>query len=48
MGQIAENTKGAALMQAADQLSAVGDRIQEIGDKALDAYTCLLYTSRCV
>ena len=26
-------------MQAADQLSAVGDKIQEIGDKALDAYT---------
>ena len=38
VGQIAENTKGAALMQAADQLSAVGDKIQEIGDKALDAY----------
>ena len=37
VGQIAENTKGAALMQAADQLSAVGDKIQEIGDKALDA-----------
>ena len=32
VGQIAENTKGAALMQAADQLSAVGDKIQEIGD----------------
>ncbi len=31
VGQIAENTKGAALMQAADQLSAVGDKIQEIG-----------------
>ena len=39
VGQIAENTKGAALMQAADQLSAVGDKIQEIGDKALDAYS---------
>ena len=39
VGQIADNTKGAALMQAADQLSAVGDKIQEIGDKALDAYT---------
>ena len=39
VGQIAENTKGAALMQAADQLSAVGDKIQEIGEKALDAYT---------
>ena len=39
VGQIAENTKGVALMQAADQLSAVGDKIQEIGNKALDAYT---------
>ena len=39
VGQIAENTKGAALMQAVDQLSVVGDKIQEIGDKALDAYT---------
>ena len=38
VGQIAENTKGAALMQAADQLSAVGDKIQDIGVKALDAY----------
>nr|DAZ09902.1 MAG TPA: minor tail protein [Caudoviricetes sp.] len=39
IGQIAENTKGAALMQAADQLSAVGDKIQDIGEKALDAYS---------
>lgn len=39
MGQIAENTKGAALMQTADQLSAVGDKIQDIGTKAMDAYT---------
>lgn len=38
IGQIAENTKGAVLMQAADQLSAVGDKIQEIGSKAIDAY----------
>lgn len=38
VGQIAENTKGAALMQTADQLSAVGDKIQEIGTKAMDAY----------
>ncbi len=30
VGQIAENTKGAALMQTADQLSAVGDKIQYI------------------
>lgn len=39
MGQIAENTKGAALMQTADQLSAVGDKIQDIGTKAMDAYS---------
>ena len=39
VGQIAENTKGAALMQAADQLSAVGDKIQDIGEKAMDAYS---------
>ena len=39
VGQIAENTKGAALMQTADQLSAVGDKIQDIGIKAIDAYS---------
>ena len=39
VGQIVENTKGAALMQAADQLSAVGDKIQEIGTNALEAYS---------
>lgn len=38
VGQIAENTKGAVLMQTADQLSAVGDKIQDIGTKAMDAY----------
>ncbi len=38
VGQIAENTKGAALMQAADQLSAVGDNIPVIGYRA-DAYS---------
>lgn len=38
VGQIAENTKGAALMQTADQLSVVGDKIQDIGTKAMDAY----------
>lgn len=39
VGQIAENTKDAALMQTADQLSAVGDKIQDIGTKAMDAYS---------
>ena len=38
IGEIAGATKGAALMEAADQLSAVGDKIQDIGDKALSAY----------
>lgn len=38
VGQIAENTKGAALMQTADQLSAVGDKIQDIGTKAMETY----------
>lgn len=39
IGEIAEATKGAALMEAADQLSAVGDKIQEIGSSAIDAYS---------
>ena len=39
VGQIAENTKGAALMQTADQLTAEGDKIQDIGTKAMDAYS---------
>ena len=39
VGQIAENTKGAALMQTADQLSAGGDKIQDIGTKAMAAYS---------
>lgn len=39
VGKIAENTKGAALMQTADQFSAVGDKIQDIGTKAIDAYS---------
>ena len=38
IGEIAEATRGAALMEAADQLSAVGDKIQDIGDKAVSAY----------
>lgn len=39
IGEIAEATKGAALMEAADQLFAVGDKITEIGDSAMEAYT---------
>lgn len=38
IGEIAEATKGVALMEAADQLSVVGDKIQDIGDKAVSAY----------
>lgn len=38
ISEIAEATKGAALMEAADQLSAVGDRIQDIGEKAFTAF----------
>lgn len=38
IGEIAGAAKGAALMEAADQLSAVGDKIQGIGDKAVSAY----------
>ena len=39
IGEIAEATKGAALMEAAEQLSVVGDKIQEIGSSAMDAYS---------
>ena len=39
VGQIAEKYKKVLpLMQTADQLSAVGDKIQDIGTKAMDAY----------
>lgn len=36
--QIAQLTKGQALMQAADSLSGVGEKVQEIGSNAVDAY----------
>lgn len=38
IGEIAQATKGATLMEAADQLSVVGDKIQDVGDKAVSAY----------
>ena len=38
IGEIAQATKGAALMEVADQLSVVGDKIQDVGDKAVSAY----------
>ena len=38
IGEIAQATKGAALMEAADQLSVVGDKIRDVGDKAVSAY----------
>lgn len=39
VGEIAEATKGSAAIQAAEQLSAVGDKIQEVGSKAVDVYS---------
>lgn len=39
IGEIAEATKGTALMEAAEQLSAVGDKIQELGSSAMNAYS---------
>lgn len=39
ISDIAEATKGAAIMEAADQLSAVGDKIQDIGEKAYTAFS---------
>lgn len=38
IGEIAQATKGTALMEAANQLSVVGDKIQDVGDKAVSAY----------
>ena len=39
ISEIAEVTKGAALVEAAETFSAVGDKIQEIGESAVDAYS---------
>ena len=39
VGEIAEATKGAAVMEAADQLSVVGDKIQQVGGAAVEAYS---------
>ena len=38
IGEIAQAAKGTVLMDAADQLSVVGDKIQDVGDKAVSAY----------
>ena len=38
IGEIAEATKGAALMEAADQLSAVGDKIQDIPPRSISSF----------
>ena len=38
IGEIAKATKGTALMEAADQMSVVGDKIQDVGDQAVSAY----------
>lgn len=39
IGGIADATKGSALIQAADQLSGVGDKLQELGGAAVDAFS---------
>ncbi|MEI3060712.1 MAG: phage tail tape measure protein [Oscillospiraceae bacterium] len=39
ISDIAEATKGAAIIEAVDQLSAVGDKIQDIGEKAYTAFS---------
>lgn len=39
IGEIAGATKGAAAIQAAEQLSVVGDKIQEVGSSAIDVYS---------
>ena len=38
IGEIAKATKGTALMEAADQMSVVGDKIRDVGDQAVSAY----------
>ena len=38
IGEISQVTKGAVLMEAADQLSVVGDKIQDVDDKAVSTY----------
>ena len=39
VGEIAEATKGTAVMEAADQLSVVGNKIQQVGGAAVEAYS---------
>lgn len=39
ISEIAEVTKGAALVEAAETFSAVGDKIEQIGESAYTAYT---------
>lgn len=39
ISEIAEVTKGAALVEAAEAFSAVGDKIEQIGDSAFSAYS---------
>ena len=39
ISEIAEVTKGAALVEAAEAFSAVGDKIEQIGDSAYTAYS---------
>lgn len=39
LDDLGNTAKGSALMQAADQLSAVGDKLEELGGKAMDAFS---------
>ena len=39
VGEIQKTTKGEAMMQAADQLSVVGDKIKEVGTSAIDTFS---------
>ena len=39
LDNIGKTLTGGAILEAADQLSAVGDKIKEIGEKATDAFT---------
>lgn len=39
LDEMGKTLTGGVLLEAADQLSAVGDKIAELGDKAMDAFT---------
>lgn len=39
IGEIAESTKGVAIMEAAEQLSGVGEKITQLGSAAMDTFS---------